>query len=70
MGGGLQAEVWVGSRGLRDTEADAEGFVRLVQECYPNEGGTDLKLVGTPIPPRKRNHNLRDAVASMGGGGS
>jgi hypothetical protein len=32
MGGGIQAEVWSGSRGLRDAEADVEGFVRLVQE--------------------------------------
>lgn len=48
MGGGIQAEVWSRSRGLRDAEADAEGFVRLVQERYTNAGGGDLGLVGTP----------------------
>jgi len=48
VGGGVQAEVWAGSCRLRDTKADAEGFVRLVQERYTNEGGGDLGLVGTP----------------------
>ena len=43
MGGGVQAEVWSGSRGLLDAEADAEGFVRLVQERYTNTGGGDLE---------------------------
>ena len=48
MGGGIQAEVWFGSRGLRDAKADVEGFVQLVQERYTNTGGGDLGLVGTP----------------------
>ena len=42
MGRGLQAEVWAGSCGLRDAKADAEGFVRMVQERYTNAGGGDL----------------------------
>ena len=44
MGGGIQAEVWFGSCRLRDAKADEEGFVRLVQERYTNEGGGDLEL--------------------------
>ena len=48
MGRGVQAEIWSGSRGLRDAEADAEGLVRMVQERYTNTGGGDLGLVGTP----------------------
>ena len=48
MGRGIQAEIWSGSRRLRDAKADVEGFVRLVQERYQNEGGGDLDSVGTP----------------------
>jgi hypothetical protein len=44
MGRGVQAEVWFGSRGLRDTEADLEGFVRLVQEGYSNAGRANLEV--------------------------
>jgi len=44
VGRGIQAEVWVGSRGLRNAEADVEGFVRLVQESYTNTGGGDLEV--------------------------
>ena len=44
MGRGIQAEIWSGSRRLRDAKADVEGFVRLVQERYTNEGGGDLEL--------------------------
>lgn len=55
MGRGIQAEVWFGSRGLRDAGADLEGFVRLVQERYSNAGGGDLDSVGTivSIVPRR-----------------
>ena len=48
MGRGIQAEVWSCSCGLRDPKTDVEGFVRLVQKRYTNEGGGDLGLVGTP----------------------
>ena len=44
MGRGVQAAVWFGSRGLRNAKADVEGFVRMVQERYTNEGRGDLKL--------------------------
>ena len=44
MGRGVQAAVWFGSRGLRNAKADVEGFVRMVQERYTNEGGGDLEL--------------------------
>ena len=53
MGGGVQAAVWFGSCRLRDAKADVEGFVRMVQERYTNEGRGDLGLL-TPRSPRKR----------------
>lgn len=51
MGRGIQAEVWPGSRRLRDAKADVEGLVRLVQERYTNERGGDLGFL-TPRSPR------------------
>ena len=44
MGRGIQAEVWSCSCGLRDPKTDVEGFVRLVQKRYTNEGGGDLEV--------------------------
>jgi len=44
VGRGVQAEIWSGSCRLRDAKADVEGFVRLVQERYTNEGRGDLEL--------------------------